>query len=176
MAVIEDGGTGITAKVNAEQQLAVAAATSTEFQQHSEEDGSSFIWCSDAVNPAVDDTVLLVKNTSAESLHIVKIVISGSTTSEYTVHLPTVEVTPTGGTVTGVKLNTGKVGAAEASAKSLETNNAQGDVIDSIFVLASTPYTLHYEGAILLAKDKSIGVDVVANAVLSCVSIYGFYD
>ena len=99
---IEDGkGSGNRAEVNAEKQLVVSAVTASELE-HESEDGQSYNWSSKKVNIDSGDTVLLLKNTSDNHLHIDSIIISGDATSEYTVHLPTSEVTPTGGSlVTG---------------------------------------------------------------------------
>jgi len=175
---IKDGkGRGFEAEVNKEQQLVVAAVTETSLEHESEENSQAFSWSSDSVNPAIDDTVLLLKNTSDTNLHIEYAIISGSTTSEYTIHLPTTEVTPTGGTtVTGTNLNTGgKTEVADAIATSLETNNSQGNVIGSPFILADTTYLFPLPG-VILGKNKSIGVDVVANTTLSAVTIVGHYE
>lgn len=126
--ILEDGkGTGNKAQVNSENQLVVQAIIESSLEHESEVNSEAYSWSSDSVNPAIDDTVLLLKNTSSTNLHIEYLIISGDTTSEYTIHLPTTEVTPTGGTtVTGVNLNTGgKSNVAEATATSLETNNSQ---------------------------------------------------
>ena len=172
---IEDGaGTGNRAKVSNTGLLEVEAVIITEFEAISEENGASFIWSSDAVNIDANDTVLLVKNTSATALHITQIRISTSTTSEFTIHMPTTAVTVTGTTVTGVLINTTKTGAADASAASNETNNSQGNVIGTAFLLANTTDALDFEG-VVLAKNKSIAVDQVADTALAAVSIYGYY-
>jgi len=176
--ILEDGkGTGNKAQVNKENQLVVQAIIESSLEHESEVNSEAYAWSSDSVNPAVDDTVLLLKNTSATPLHIEYLIISGDTTSEYTIHLPTTEVTPTGGTtVTGINLNTGgQANVAEATATSLETNNSQGNVIGSPFILANTPYKWPLQG-IILGKNKSIGVDVVANTTLSSVTIVGHYE
>lgn len=175
--ILEDGkGTGNKAQVNKENQLVVRSISQSELEHTSEKDGEAYSWASDAVDPGVDETVLLIKNTSDTPLHLGFALISGSTSSQYTVHLPTTEVTPTGGSVvTGTNLNTGSSNVADASARSLETNNSQGNVIHSIFILADTPYFINLDG-IILAKNKSIGVDVVANTTLSSVTIVGHYE
>lgn len=172
---IEDGaGSGNRAKVSNTGLLEVEAVTVTEFEHVSEKNGDSYIWSSDAVNIDANDTVLLVKNTSAISLHITKIRITTSTNSEFTIHLPTTEVTVTGTSVTGVLINTTKAGAAASNAASDETNNTQGDVIGTAFLLANTTEELDFEG-VIIAKNKSIAVDQVADAALAAVSIYGHY-
>ncbi len=175
MTQIEDGGgSGIRAKVTSDGHLESESVTVTEFEHASEESGNSYIWASDAVDEAANGTLLLVKNTSNDDLHIAKIIVSSDTATEVTIHLPTVEVTPTGTAVTGVKINTGKVGAAEADAKSSETNNVQGDVIGTVFLAANDHDDFDFEG-VILAKNKSIGIDLVANVTLAAASIHGHY-
>ena len=146
-------GAGINEqKINKEGQALTFSTNQSELEHESEENGAAYIWASDSVNPAIDDTVLLVKNTSDNHLHIDSILISGETDSEYTVHLPTSEVTPTGGSVvTGTNLNT--------------TSSLEGSVVA----------TLNTSG-LVIGKNKSIGIDVVANTVLSSVSITGHYE
>jgi len=176
MVIIQDGkGGGKSAEVNKENQLVVSAIVQSEIEHESETNGASYTWSSDSVNIDANDTVLLVKNTSDTPLHIVAIQISGSTTSEYTVHLPTTEVTVTGVTVTGVNLNTTSSNVADASAASDETNNSQGDVIRSVHLLAETTLSVLVPG-LIIGKNKSIAIDVVADTALSSVSIIGHYQ
>jgi len=172
----EPGKAGINEMgVTGEGRGLINSTSQSEIEHESEENGTAYSWASDAINPGTgDDTVLLVKNTSDTPLHIETVTISGSTTSEYTIHLPTTEVTVTGTTVTGVNLNTGSVNVADASAASTETNNSQGDVLESIFVIADTTITILTPG-LIIGKNKSVGVDVVANTTLSSVTIRGHY-
>lgn len=177
MAQIEDGkGTGSKAQVNTENQLVVSSVTQTELEHESEENGQAYVWATDAINPGTGgDTVLLLKNTSDTALHIESVVISGSTASEYNIHLPTTEVTVTGNTVTGVNMNTTSSNVAEASAANTETNNSQGDILHTVFVIADTTLRVPFDG-LILGKNKSLGIDVVANTTLSSVSITGHYS
>lgn len=176
MTQITDGkGSGSRAEVNTENQLVVSAVVATELEHESEENGQSYVWATDAVNPGTGGaTVLLLKNTSDTPLHIASVTISGSTTSEYTIHVPTTEVTVTGNTVTGVNLNTASSNVAEASAADSETNNNQGNVLHSVFILASTAITINLDG-LILGKNISLAVDAVADTTLSSVSITGHY-
>lgn len=175
MAVIEDGATGRKAKVNEELQLTTAAVVQSEIEHESEENGTAFNWCSDTVDLSINDTVLLVKNTSSIDLHIEYVEIdNGSVASEYTVHLPTIEVTPTGTAVTGTNLNTGESEPAEATAKSNETNNSQGNVLRTVFLAVDIGIVVKTPG-LIIAKNKSIAVDVVANTSETSVTIVGHY-
>jgi len=170
---IKDGDSGDIARVE-NKHLATTAIIVSEFEHASEEDGDGFIWASDAVNEAANGTVLLVKNTDSGQLHITSVRVSTDTATEVTVHLPTVEVTPTGGAVTGVKANTGKIGDAEATAKTSESDNTQGNVIGTVFLAANASHEFNFEG-VVLAKNKSIGVDLVANVTLASCEILGHY-
>jgi len=175
--VLEDGaGTGTKAQVNAEKQLSVAAVTQKELEHESEENGTAFNWCSDTVNLTANDTILLVKNDSDTALHIECIKINnGSVESEYTLHLPTTEVTPTGTAVTGTNINTGSSNVAEATSKSNESNNSQGNVLESVFLAVNANIGLETPG-LILGKNKSVAVDVVADTSESSVTIIGHFS
>lgn len=179
MVIIDDGkGTGRKAEVNDENQLVVKSTVQSELEHESEENGAAYNWGSDAINIDANDTVLLVKNTSDNHLHIERIEISGDATSEYTIHLPTVEVTVTagsgGGVVTGTNLNTASSNVADASAASDETNNAQGNILNSVHLLANTTISMSVSG-LILGKNKSVGIDRVSSGTAS-VSIVGHFE
>lgn len=173
---IEDGkGTGFKAEVNKEQQLVVKAITQSELEHESEQNGAGYNWSSGTIDIDAADTVLLVKNTSDTPLHIECIKISnGALASEYTIHLPTTEVTPTGTAVTGTNLNTGSSKVADADAKSDETNNSQGNIIKTVYLAVDSEHPEETPG-LILAKNKSVAVDVVANTAESAVTIIGHY-
>jgi len=175
MAVIEDGATGVKAKVTPELQLSVSSVTQSELEHESEENGAGYNWCSNLINIDANDTVLLVKNDSDTTLHIEYVEIdNGALASEYTIHLPTTEVTPTGVAVTGTNLNTGSSNVAEATAKSDETNNSQGNVLRTVFLAVDRGTIVKLPG-LILGKNKSLAVDVVENTTESSVTIVGHY-
>jgi len=175
--VIEDGkGSGKKVGVNDENQMTVASTSQSELEHESEENGAGYNWSSDITDVAAGGgTVLLVKNTSDTPLHIecVKIA-NGVLASEYTVHLPTTEVTVTGVTVTGTNLNTASSNVAEASAASKETNNSQGNVISTVWLAADSNVSVETPG-LILGKNKSVALDVVENTAESACSIIGHY-
>jgi len=175
--IIEDGtGSGNKAKVTDENQIVVAAVVQGELEHESEENGAGYNWCSDTVNIDANDTVLLVKNDSSTTLHIEYVDIdNGSLASEYTLHLPTTEVTVTGTIVTGSNINTGIPNVAEATAASDETNNTQGNVHRTVFLEADDGIRIMTPG-VILGKNKSIAVDVVENTTESSVSIVAHYS
>lgn len=179
MTQIEDGkGTGRRAQVNSDNQLVVKAVAETLFESASEQ-GQSYNWSSDLVDVDGDDTVLLVKNTSDIALHIESISIAnGSVASEYTVHLPTAEVTvtagPGGAAVTGTNLNTASSNVADATAASDESNNSQGNVVFTRFMAVDTNEKIFTAG-LILGKNKSVAVDVVEDTSESAVTIRAHY-
>ena len=178
MAQIEDGkGSGNRAQVNKENQLIVAAIVEKAIEHESEENGQAYNWSTDIVDAAAADaTILLLKNTSDTPLHIENIKISnGLTPSEYTIHIPTSEVTVGGGaTITGTNLNTTSSNVADASAQSNETGNVQGNVIGTVFLAIDRDAVFETPG-LILGKNISVGVDVVADATECAVTITGHY-
>jgi len=177
--ILEDGkGSGSKAEINTENQLVVAAVTQSELEHESEENSEAYNWSTDLVDAAAADaTILLLKNTSDTPLHIESIAIAnGALATEYTIHLPTAEVTVAGGTVvTGTNLNTGGVSkVADASAQSNETGNVQGNVIGTVWLAVDRHHQIFTPG-LILGKNKSLGVDVVLDAAESAVTFIGHY-
>jgi len=178
MAQIEDGkGTGNRAEVNKENQLVVSATVASELEHESEANGSAYNWSSDIVSIDNADTVLLVKNTSDTPLHIEYVeVANGTTPSEYTLHLPTSEVTLSGGSVvTGTNLNTGSSNVADALSRSDEEGNTQGNVIGTAWLAADSNHKWLTPG-LILGKNKSVGVDLVLASTETAVTIVGHYE
>ena len=173
---IGDGrGSGSLAEVK-NNRLQTKAVTESELHDVSEELGLAFSWTSDTYDYLAADTILLVKNTSDKNLSIDTIICSGDAATEVIIHRPTTEVTPTGTAITGRNLNQGSANVAEATAIRDETNNSQGNILLSFRIGADSPYDIHLEGAIILAKNQSIGVDFVANGAAANVTIIGFFD
>lgn len=178
MAKLEDGATSQTATVNADGQLATEAVTSGHFDHNSEHHGRAFSWASGTYDPAAADTILLVKNTSTSfDLLIHHIWLSTDVDTRVIIHVPTTTVTtPAGTTVTGVNLNTGSNNVADSVAMRDETNNSQGDVVWSGEIYAvSGPIKIDFEGSLILARNKSVGVDYVADVAACDVTIFGHF-
>jgi len=165
--------------VNSEGQALTRSVVQSDIEHSSEGDSAAYNWSTDLVDAAAANaTILLLKNTSDTPLHIESVRISsGTTASEYTIHLPTTEVTLTGGVVvTGTNLNTaGVANVADASAQSNETNNVQGSVIGTAFLAVDREAFFATDG-LILGKNRSIGIDVVADADESAVTIRGHYE
>lgn len=170
-------GSGVNEqKVDSEGKGLVFAVIEDELENRSEKAGLAFNWSSGSVDVDGTDTVLLLKNTSDKALHVESISIAnGSTASEYTIHLPTTEVTVTGTTVTGTNLNTASSNVAAASAASDETNNSQGNVVFTRFMAVDSNIAINTRG-LILGKNKSVGIDVVADTSESAATIRGFYE
>jgi len=161
-------------KVNSQGQALVKAITESDFENASEA-GLAYNWSSGIIDIDATDTVLLLKNESDDPLHIESITINnGSVASQYQVHLPTTEVTPTGATVSGTLLNTGKTGDPDATARSDETNNTQGTIIFHPMLAVDDDTTINTVG-LILGKNKSVGIDVVAETTESGVTIRAHY-
>lgn len=180
MALIEDGtGGGFRAQVDRKKRLRTHSVIETDLHAVSE-DGDAYSWASGTYNPAAGaETVLLVKNTGNAPLHIEGIWLSTDIDTRVQIHIPTSEVTVTAGNavVVGRNLNTGSSNVAEASAASDETNNTQGDIIWSAEIYAvSGPFYVDFQGAVILAKNVSIGVDYVIDVAALDVTIIGFFE
>lgn len=174
----DPSGSGINElKVDSEGRGLVFSVIEEEFDHSSEHIGEAYNWSSGILNLADGDTVLLIKNTSSiNDLHIESITInSGSTASQWQVHLPTTEVTVTGSTVVGTNLNTGRQSnVADAVAASAETNNSQGNIIFTPMMAADINLTINTIG-LIISKNKSVAVDVVTAGSEAGVTIRAFF-
>lgn len=173
----EDGkGSGFKAGVNSENRGLVHAVSVGELRHVAGEFARSYIWASGTYNYDAADTILLVKNIGVPLLHVDGVWLSVDTDTRVVIHLPTAEVTVAGVTVTGVNLNTSSGNVAEASAAQDETGNTQGGVIWSGEIhAAQAPVFIPFGGAVILAKNKSIGVDYVTVGTACDVVIIGHY-
>lgn len=176
---ISDGaGKNGDAQVNDDQRLNVSSVVETEFEFISKNKEKAFIWVSGTYDPAANDTILLIKNTSStEDLHIDGIWLSTDTETRVIIHLPTTDVTVAGTTITGTNLKASSSNVAEASAARDETGNTQGNIIWSGEIQATgAPYFIDLSGALILGKNNSIGVDYVADVAACDVTISGHYQ
>jgi hypothetical protein len=173
---IKDGtGSGSSAKVSSENKLNVEATTYPKIYHVSEGHGQAFSWTNVDYNYDALDTILLVKNTGSNLLHVHHAIFYSDTTTVVHIHRPTSEVTPTGTTVTGVNLNGKSAHVAAASAIGDETNNTQGSIIGSFILPADTPIQIAFEDSILLATNQSIGFDYVTVGTAAIVTMVGFF-
>jgi hypothetical protein len=177
---IESGaGNGTEAFVTDSGRLTVTSRTAPRIYYQSRVGNRAFSWTNSSYNYSAADTILLVKNTSAtHSLVIHSISFSGDATSIWQVHIPTTEVTPTGTSVSAVNLNGRFAGSPEATAIADETNNTQGSIIYSTYLLANTPhiYPDFLGNSVRLGANQSIGVDVVTVGTGAIVTIAGYFE
>lgn len=176
---IEDGhGRGFLARVSEDGNFIVDAITAPEIAHISIVHGRSYAWASGTYSASGADTILLVKNIATSyNLFISEISVSANVDTRVVIHLPTVEVTPTGTSITGTNLNTGSNNTADATAIRDETNNTQGTVIWSGEIqAASDPYRIPLFGAVIIGQNDSIAIDFVAAATACDVVIYGSFE
>lgn len=127
MSTNRDPKTQTGQSVSLDGHAAVDAVTQTELEHASGEHGLGYSWSSGTYDPAVGDTILLIKNTSDLELHIEMIWLSTDVDTRVVIHCPTTVVTPAGTAVTNVNLNRGKPNDADlADARRDETDNSQG--------------------------------------------------
>jgi hypothetical protein len=177
--IIEDGrGSGIKAGVNADGQLSVRAVVENLLSHNSQDHGLAFSWASGIVNGVAGATVLLVKNTGDKDLHITEIGLSTEIDTRVVIHLVTANVTLAGdATIVGTNLNTGSSNVADAGARTNETGNSQGAIIWSGEIMAAeNTLIVPMHDAVILAKNKSIGVDYVIDVAVAEVTIFGNFD
>lgn len=179
--IIDDGsGKGFSARVNSDGHLVIDAITLEEITHVSDEHGLAFSWSSGTYAPsATGDTILLIKNTSTtRALFIKDVYLSTAAETRVIIHLPTVEVTPTGTAITGTNLNTLSSNVAETTAIRDETDNSIGGIIWSGEIpIVGTPYKVPFDGAVILGQNKSIAVDYVADPGTVCdVTITGWFE
>ena len=138
--------------------------------------GNAYSWFNATYDSDALDTVLTVCNdhTGGQNLHIERVDFSADTASQYVVHLPTY-ATWAGTAVTGTNLNANSSNVAVATAKGDETGQAtRGTVIGNGSILASgESQNWMY---VTLGYHKAIGVDIVAAATGTLVTIWGYYS
>lgn len=166
------------ADVNSDHQLTVKAITETESEFASDVRKLAFSWPGVSFDPGALDTIGLLKNTSTTlELHIDDIIITTDTDTICQIHIPTSSFTIAGTQVTGVNLNTSGKNDSDSDFRANETGNTQGDIIwaQEIYA-ASGPEVVHWSGALILAKDVSVGVDFVSAVTAGQVTITGHYS
>lgn len=175
-SILDGKGRGFVAAVTEENQLDVHAVVETELHDRAEE-GQAFTWASGTYSAAQDDTILMLKNTGDVPLHITDMWIGSNTDTRVVVHIPTSEVTMAGTIITGVNLNTGRNDVADADARRDETGNTQGDLVWTAETFAiGDPLHILWGGALILGKNKAVGVDFTVAASAIDVVFWGFFE
>jgi len=160
----------------------------TRLEDTSIENGLSFSWANATYDAAANDTILLVKNTSAtQNLHIDQIWCHSDVTTVVRVHVPRDasgnQVTPAGTAVTGVCLNFAKGNTAPATAMADETDNditnttdTDSEIIWAGSIPADNATPVLISSGLILPEGESIAVDYVEDAGEAYVTIIGHYE
>lgn len=176
MTINRDPFTQTGQKVNAAGEALVSATTKSEMETVSETDGDAYSWSNLTYDYTALDTILLVKNTGSNELHIQTIWVSVDAATEVVVHVPTTTVTsPTGTAVVGVNLNTASGKTADATAIAGETTNSRGGVVFAGLIAANDIRPIPLGGALIIAPNDSIAVDFVDVGAKCNVVIFGYF-
>ena len=174
--ILDGSGAGNVAAVDVKNRLLTFSVVESELHDAAEI-GQAYTWASDTYDPDQDDTILMLKNTGDNPLHITDMWIHSDTDTRALVHLPTSEVTMAGTSIIGVNLNTGRNDVADADARRDETGNTLGTLIWSteIYAIGDAAH-IHWGGALILAKNKAVGVDFTVAAAAADVVFWGFFE
>jgi len=175
--IIEDGtGTGNKAEVTPANHLAVQAITESAVA-HASKSGDSYSWDSTELDIDVNDTMLFVKNLSATTLEIDRIIINGSNViCTWEILIGSASTTPAGTVVTGVNLDeSSSTKLADVTALSDETAVAAGSIIARVKTPITNTLDLKWEG-VRLGKNHYIQVDQKTESTSGSVIIIGHYD
>ena len=174
--ILDGTGGGHVAGVDGKNRLQTFSVVESELHDAAET-GQAYTWASNTYDPDQDDTILMLKNTGNADLHITDMWISSDADTRVIVHLPTSEVTMAGTSITGINLNTGRNDVADADARRDETGNTQGDPIwtGEVFAIGDAVH-IEWGGALILAKNKAVGVDFTVAATAADVVFWGFFE
>lgn len=179
MALQLAGADGSIIKVDREGAALVTGGLKSEFAFYAAL-GQAYVWTVITVNGAAADTILGIRNTSAtKGLHIERMSVSGDVAGLVTAHVVTGSAALAGLLVTGVNLNGRSGNSADADARNDETtNSSQGTVIEVIEVPAASAEHMsgiHWGGALILANNEMLGIDMAAEMAAYQCSVYGYF-
>ncbi len=176
--IIVGGNNSLGVHVSSNNRMNVSARSAPRAYYNARVDGQAYAWCALTYDYDIDDTILLVKNTSASlDLHIHEIWLGGNVAGKVIVHRPTTIVaTPTGTAVVGSNLNGASNNAADAVAKADETTNALGETLFSVRMPADDTLTLECQDIISLAQNQSVAVDFGVEGAACQVTIWGYFE
>jgi hypothetical protein len=175
MSTIKGGDNGNVADVNKFKQLHTRATIEDDFGFAADK-GEAYRWSSVTYNMTANDTIQLVKNTSTTKLHMTGLWLSTDVDTIAKIHYPTTNVTVAGTVVVGVNTNTSSSNVAEASAATDETGNTIGDIFWAHEIYAANGPTFIPLAGSVLAKNKSIAVDFVADCGVIGATFEGHYE
>ncbi len=176
--IITDGRSGKTAGVSGNNRLNVSSRSAARAYYNARFDGQAYAWAALTYDYDIDDTILLVKNTSSSlQLHIHAIWLGGNVAGKVIIHRPTTVVaTPAGTAVVGTNLNGSSNNVADAVAKADETTNALGDTIFSVRMPADDTLEIHTDDIITLAQNQSLAVDFGVEGAACQATIWGYFE
>ena len=167
-ALVKDGGLQVNPRTDFEQAVL---------------DGRAFAWAGLTKDATAHDTVLgLENNSSTDVLKIHKMIITSDLAGQAQV-FTTSGITMAGTTaVVGVNLNRASGRAANATAYTDETGNTEqgssyaGKVLTRV-VADTVPTEIMFDGAIALATDHMVGVDLTSGSTAGAtVAIIGWFE
>lgn len=164
-------------KIDSHGRALISGVTETELESNSKVHGETYSWVSGTAAVDAADTGLLVKSTSDLDLHISGIWVDVQADTIVQVHRVTLNITPAGAAVTGRNWNGRASNDAVAVAKGDETVNVQGDIVwENKIKAASNPFYIDLQGAFILVKNESIGVDFVSAQTAYGITIVGSFE
>lgn len=168
VAFVKDGGLQVNPRTDFEQAVL---------------DGRAFSWAALTKDADAHDTVLGLENNSPNDvLKIHKIIVTTDNGSQIQVFTASA-ITMAGTTVVvGVNLNRASGRAAQATAYTDETGNTEqgsgyAEKILTQVIIADTVTEIMFDGAIVLAADQMVGVDMTtASTSGATVTIIGWFE
>jgi len=175
--IIRDPLTQEGARVNPQGQLVTRSIIEAEIERASES-GLAFSWYTGDQNIDINDTLLFVKNTSSDSLHLTKLRLNGDSTNPmiYDIGLGSETTTPAGGTeITAVNLNHIFTSVPpDAVARTDETAVADATPFMRIKVLADVDEDVLLIG-IILGKNHYIQINCETEPAAVSATLVGHY-
>ena len=174
-----NGDTGNNAGVSDALQLQTRAVSVSAIHEASLS-GEAFSWNAVSADIATTETALLVRNdSSSKKLVIEKLYVYSDVATAIDVHLVTATFTIAGTAVVGVCLNKSGATVADATAKTDETGNTQGDIIVTLHTpeLTTSAESVGYDfnGSVILGQNQAIGVDIVADSAAFECTLVGYF-
>ena len=178
MFTIKDGkGSGNKVEVNSDNELVVTSIKKRPIE-YATAKGDAYCWYTSDYSFSSNDTVMLVKNLDSDILYMDRIVLSCTTTTSFTIHIPGGIDKLSGSTTTDTNLQAGNTKSAKALGYYSETNNWQSGSLMHVKVRANETVTVDM-GGLSIMSGNGIGVDVNDDLsgggyTASC-SVFGYY-
>lgn len=175
----------VTLRGGSDAQIAEVDSNSLRVRTYGEwekaiADGMAYSWSNASYDYTAKDTILAVENNSSTyDLKIKRIIISGSTATQFVIHTAS-GVTMAGTAVTGVNLNRNSGQTAAATGIGDETGNAGADTYTYRLITGrfanSGLVDIDVDGAIILPNDHMIGIDFTTDGTTANCTILGWFQ